>query len=164
MTAAIRTPQIDSALDPADASAEEVAALCSDLAEIMDHLIATVEAETDYVKAGRLAEAGALSGKKSQLSIDYTAKMLLVKKNAAAMQELAAEDVAQLKRKNTLFRAVLKINLGALGAARSVSSEIMETLAIAVGKQKKTSGYGANAQLPQRDGFVSEGIALDRGI
>lgn len=164
MTAAIKKPQIEAASHPSIASSEEAAELCQKLTAIMDGLITTVEAETDFVKAGKLAEAGALSGQKAQLSHDYTAKMLLVKKNASAMRALAADEVEKLKRKHTLFRAILKINLGALGAARSVSSEIMESLAVAVGKQKKTSGYGANAQWPQKDGFVSEGIALDRGI
>ena len=143
---------------------EEAHALCDELIATMDALIETVERETELVRGGKLLEAGALAPEKAKLSQVYTTRMLKVKRNTEPLKAMIPDALRELQKRHDLFRSLLKINLAVLATAKEVSSDIMSTLAATVGKTRKTNGYSADARLPQERKFMTEGVALDRGI
>ena len=86
----------------------------------MDALVATVEQETELVRAGKLKEAAALEAKKAELAQLYAADTAQVKANIPALKQQVPELLAALRKQHETFNALLQINLTVLATAHAV--------------------------------------------
>lgn len=112
----------------------------------MDDLLATIERETELVRAGRLTEAAALSGQKTELSQLYMAIAQRLKNGDTGGAQWAAADIEALRRQHDLFQALLQVNLTVLATAHAVSEGIMRGVHDELARKAAPSTYGASGR------------------
>lgn len=122
------------------------AASLSRLPAVIDDLLATIERETELVRAGRLTEAAALSGQKTELSQLYMTIAQRLKNGDTGGTQGAAADIETLRRQHDLFQALLQVNLTVLATAHAVSEGIMRGVHDELARKAAPSTYGASGR------------------
>ena len=87
----------------------------------MDALVATVDQETELVRAGKLKQAATLEPAKTELARLYAADTAQVKANLPALTQHVPDLLAALRKQHETFNALLQINLTVLATAHAVS-------------------------------------------
>lgn len=144
MNAAIdngNSPQIAPIADVSDGE-QVVRHIC----EVMDALLATVEEETELVRAGRLTDAAKLEPMKSELSRYYLEDTARIRASQAYLTQAAPQLVNDLRRRHDLFRALLQINLTVLATAHAVSESIMRGVSAELARKATPQAYGATGR------------------
>ena len=139
MNPAVQTP-------PPVVTAAEAAALIVRLGEVMERLLALVEKETEFVRAGRLGDAAQLEPVKTELAREYVAAIGHVKANQAFLASALPDAVASLRERHGMFQALLQINLTVLATAHAVSEGIMRGVSDAVNRKASPQTYGASGR------------------
>ncbi|GGE84936.1 hypothetical protein GCM10007285_10580 [Stappia taiwanensis] len=145
----------------ADRQAAEAA--CDRLRLAMDQLITVIEAETELVRAGKLAEAGELQPEKANLVSVYMRGMTFVRDHAVALGNLAPGAVEALKRRHGEFQPILRVNLAVLSTAREVSDTLMRKVAEGAGATRAPTTYGPAGTAP-RAPTLADGISINRSL
>jgi hypothetical protein len=131
---------------PVDTSAE-ADRLIEHLLEVMDALVAAVEAETEMVRAGKLERMVTLEQTKAELSRLYVADTQRIKANQSAIAKLAPVRIQELRERHDEFRALLQINLTVLATAHAVSESIMRGVSDELTRKAQPQAYGASGQV-----------------
>ena len=128
--------------------------LADSLSEIMAALLKVVEAETELVRAGKIAGAMDLDAQKADLSRRYVTGMSLFKASHPFMKANTPDLLAILQQKHDAFRPVLQANLTVLATAHAVSEGIVRGVNAELAKRSVPSTYNAygnrNAPPPRR--------------
>jgi hypothetical protein len=106
-------------------NAADARKLAEGLMEVMNALLATIERETELVRAGKIAEAIKLEQRKNELSRRYIGAVTLVKANQPYFAKATPDLLAALHRHHEVFRAMLQVNLTVLATAHAVSEGIV---------------------------------------
>jgi len=119
----------------------------------MDALIATVEQETELVRAGQLKQAGTLEATKAELARLYAVDTAQVKANLPALNTHVPELLASLSQHHDTFNALLQINLTVLATAHAVSEGLIRGAHAEVARKSAPQTYGQSgrATLPPRN-------------
>ncbi|WP_346894566.1 flagellar protein FlgN [uncultured Roseibium sp.] len=143
----------------------EAEQFCNALTRTMDELLNLIETETELVRGGKLRDASTLQPEKARLIHEYTRGMMSAKDHAVALGNLAPAATQTLRRKHAEFQPVLRINLAVLSTAREVASDIVSTVAKAVGAQQpnRTTTYGPTGNSPTGP-QTAHGIAINRSL
>jgi hypothetical protein len=120
--------------------------MMGNLLTIMDALVATVERETDLVRAGHLSEATELEKTKTELASRYLADSAWLKANAAAIAQDFPKAAEMLRQRHEPFRALLQINLAVLATAHAVSEGIIRGAAGELARRNAPQTYGASGR------------------
>ena len=135
------------------ANAGECAQVLDDLAELLDRLIATLEAETEHMRAGRLRAALALELTKSELARRYAADTARLNAAQRLVAGAPMDTLKGLRRRHARFQTLLQTNLTVLATAHAVSEGIIRGVSGEIAKKRTPSTYGAhgrtNAPNPQ---------------
>lgn len=110
---------------PAAATPAEARELAESLMQVMTTLLATLERETELVRAGKIREAMAVQPTKVDLSRRYVQLLMLLKNSRQYLQQSAPDLLAALHRHHEVFRPMLKINLTVLATAHAVSENVV---------------------------------------
>ncbi len=116
------------------------------LMDVMDALLAAVEEETRLVRAGKLREATALEGTKTELSRLYVADTMRLKTSQAYMAQAVPRILDDLRQRHDLFHALLQMNLTVLATAHAVSESIMRGVSDEMARKATPQGYGASGR------------------
>jgi hypothetical protein len=127
-------------------TAAEADLLIKHLLDVMDALLATVEEETELVRAGRLNQLVTLEQAKAELSRLYLADTQRIRANQRTLSELAPARLEELRKHHGEFRAVLQINLTVLATAHAVSESIMRGVSEELARKAQPQAYGATGQ------------------
>jgi hypothetical protein len=127
-------------------NAAEAGLLLKHLGEVMDALLALVEEETKLVRAGRLTEATRLEPSKLELANLYLADVERLKNSQAFLTKAMPDELAALRKRHDMFRALLQMNLTVLATAHAVSEGIMRGVSGELARKATPQGYGASGQ------------------
>ncbi len=108
----------------------------------MDALVATVEQETDLVRAGKLKDAVALEATKAELARAYVVDTAQVKANLPVLKKQVPELLAALRKQHDTFNALLHINLTVLATAHAVSEGLIRGAHAEVARKNAPQTYG----------------------
>ena len=114
--------------------------------EVMSALLATIERETELVRAGKVREAMRLEEQKTELSRRYVVAVENLKNAQKHLALVAPELLATLRRNHETFRAMLQINLTVLATAHAVSEGIMRGVNAEVQRRNMPNTYTAAGQ------------------
>jgi hypothetical protein len=121
---------------PLPATPADARRLAEGLLEVMTALLGVIERETELVRAGKVREAMALEGKKTELSRRYVGIITHLKNSQSYLARATPELLTTLHRHHDTFRAMLQVNLTVLATAHAVSEGIVR---------------GVNAELQRRE-------------
>jgi hypothetical protein len=118
----------------------------------MDALVATVEQETELVRAGKLRQAATLENTKAELARAYAADSAQVKANLPAMKKYIPDLLANLQKQHDSFRALLQINLTVLATSHAVSESLIRGAHAEVARKAapQTYGYSGRTNAPPK--------------
>jgi hypothetical protein len=123
-------------------TAAEAENLIRHLIAAMDALVATVEQETELVRAGKLADATALEATKADLACAYVNDTTQVKANLPALKRQVPDLLAALRKQHDTFNALLQINLTVLATAHAVSEGLIRGAHAEVARKSAPQTYG----------------------
>lgn len=121
----------------------EARQLESDLLNVMSTLKDVVERETALVRAGKVRDAMALDGEKSELSRRYVKAITKIKTNQAYLAQATPEVLSSLHHRHDHFRSMLKVNLTVLATAHAVSEGIIRGVNGELQRRNLSFGYTA---------------------
>src|SRR5215471_13777985 len=128
---------------PAVTTAAEARKLAQDMIEVMGTLLATIERETELVRAGKLREAMAFEPEKTALSRRYVSAVGHLKASQKFMKQTAPELLTTLHRHHDTFRAMLQVNLTVLATAHAVSEGLVRGVNAEMQRRNIPSTYTA---------------------
>jgi hypothetical protein len=124
----------------------DVARLANELTEVMGGLLAVIERETEFVRAGKIREGMRLEAQKSELSRRYMLAVEHLKSMQKMLSQSEPELLATLRRHHETFRAMLQVNLTVLATAHAVSEGIVRGVNAEVQRRNIPNTYTANGQ------------------
>src|ERR1700750_2256310 len=128
---------------PAVTTAAEARKLAEDLMDVMNKLLATIERETELVRAGKLREAMAFEPEKAALSRRYVSAVGHLKASQKFMKQAAPELLTTLHRHHDTFKAMLQVNLTVLATAHAVSESIVRGVNAEMQRRNMPNTYTA---------------------
>jgi hypothetical protein len=129
------------AATPADARK-----LAEGLMDVMSALLGVIERETELVRAGKVREAMALEGKKTELSRRYVGTIAHLKSSQSYLARATPELLTTLHRHHDVFRAMLQVNLTVLATAHAVSEGIVRGVNTEMQRRNVPNTYTATGQ------------------
>ncbi len=165
------TNQHDAETDQATVSFEEepiqtrlqAEVFCENFEVAMDNLLSAIEAETALLRDGQISELPTVAPQKHAAIETYLSGIRVASANTIALGNLVPQAIQRMRERHDSLRPILQTNLQVVSTARTVTDNIIETVAKAVGSQVKTKGYGANGLMssPQRS---AQGIAVNQTL
>jgi hypothetical protein len=147
------------AATPADAKK-----LADGLMDVMNALLGVIERETELVRAGKVREAMALEGKKSELSRRYVGTIAHLKNSQSYLARATPDLLAALHRHHDTFRAMLQINLTVLATAHAVSEGIVRGVNAQMQRRNIPATYTASGQRTAPSPRNIAPLALSRSL
>lgn len=156
------TPQ--PATVPPIESKAEAENLVRHLLAAMDALVATVEQETEFVRAGKLKQAATLEANKGELAKLYAADTAQVKANLPALSKHVPDLLASLRKQHETFNALLQINLTVLATAHAVSEGLIRGAHAEVAKKNAPQTYGNSGRTSAPPRNAATPISVSRTL
>ncbi|HXI08346.1 MAG: hypothetical protein ACRC1G_07675 [Bradyrhizobium sp.] len=120
--------------------------LAEEMLDVMSRLLAIVEQETEFVRAGKVREAIELEPQKTALTGRYVTAVETLRVAQQHLSQIAPDLLASLKRHHETFRAMLQINLTVLATAHAVSEGIVRGVNAEVQRRNMPNAYTAGGQ------------------
>jgi hypothetical protein len=130
----------------------------------MDALVATVEQETELVRAGKLKQAVALEATKAELARVYAVDSAQVKTNMPALAKHVPDLLKALRQQHDTFNALLKINLTVLATAHAVSEGLIRGAQAEVARKNAPQTYGQSGRAAAPARNVTTPISVSRTL
>jgi len=143
-------------------SVGEAEKVISHLEGIMDSLLATLEEETAFVRAGRLHEAMALEEAKAEYARAYVADSDRIKLSRTFLCQALPDALASLRQRHDNFHALLQINLTVLATAHAVSEGIIRGVSGELARKRAPQTYGASGRANLPGPKVGQPLAVSR--
>ena len=124
----------------------EARTLAEEMVDVMSKLLAVIEQETAFVRAGKVREAMRLEDQKTELTRRYVTAVETMRVAQKHLAQVAPELLATLKRHHDTFRAMLQINLTVLATAHAVSEGILRGVNAEVQRRNAPNTYTAAGQ------------------
>ena len=131
---------------PATSTPPDVARLAKELMDVMSALLAIVEQETAFVRAGKIVEGMRLETQKGDLSRRYMLAVEHLKSMHKMLSQTEPELLAALRSHHDTFRAMLQVNLTVLATAHAVSEGIVRGVNAEVQRRNIPNTYTATGQ------------------
>jgi len=146
------------------ASKAEAEALTAHFIAVMDTLIATVQQETELVRAGRLGAAASLAKAKGDLTRLYIADALRLRASHARLAQVAPDTIEALRQRHDNFRTLLQINLTVLATAHAVSEGIVRGVSGEIARRSTPQTYGSTGRAHAPSRRAAPPLAVSRTL
>jgi hypothetical protein len=146
------------------ASPGEATQVIEYLTGIVDRLIATVEDETEHMRAGRLHDALALEETKTELARSYAAESARLKAAGATVARAKAEALEGLRSRHERFQDLLQTNLTVMATAHAVSEGIIRGVSGELARKRTPSTYGASGRAHGPGPKAAQPMAVSRSL
>ncbi|MBX9932319.1 MAG: hypothetical protein K2Y56_12395 [Methylobacterium sp.] len=144
------------------------AALVAQVLATMTALEAVLDAESGFVRQGRLREGLKDSERKASLMGAYLQGLETAKANAIALARFAPDAIESLKAAHKRFAGIVETNQMVLATARSVAENLVKTLADDMSRARVPTVYGMPSTAPSpygRPGAAgSQPLILSRSL
>lgn len=137
------------------------AELCRRAMETLEALCSIMNQETTLLRAGRLKEAGTLTGEKTALAQDYVGLVRSIQRQTSRLLRDAPNEVRQLRAGHERLATQMAENLKVLATAKSLTESVLGDVAQAVGANARAKTYGASGELSPAPA-AARGIAINR--
>lgn len=125
---------------------EAATAFCDDLTNLIEAMIATLDAETDHIRSARYDEAAQLTEAKSHLTARYVAALDTLKEDRHEIGRHAPGGIDRLRQLQHGFEKSLESNMTVLTTARTVSETLIRSLGEEAIKRQAPTTYGQDAR------------------
>jgi hypothetical protein len=149
---------------PLAATPADARKLAEGLMEVMSALLGVIERETELVRAGKVREAMALEGKKTELSRRYVGTIAHLKSSQSYLARATPELLTTLHRHHDTFRAMLQVNLTVLATAHAVSEGIVRGVNTEMQRRNVPNTYTATGQRAAPGPRNISPLALSRSL
>lgn len=149
---------------PLAATPADARKLAEGLMEVMSALLDVIERETELVRAGKVREAMALEGKKTELSRRYVGIIAHLKNSQSYLARATPELLTALHRHHDTFRAMLQVNLTVLATAHAVSEGIVRGVNAELQRRNVPNTYTASGQRATPSPRNISPLALSRSL
>jgi hypothetical protein len=149
---------------PLAATPADARKLAEGLMEVMSALLGVIERETELVRAGKVREAMALEGKKTELSRRYVGTIAHLKNSQSYLARATPELLTTLHRHHDTFRAMLQVNLTVLATAHAVSEGIVRGVNTEMQRRNVPNTYTATGQRAAPGPRNISPLALSRSL
>lgn len=130
----------------------------------MDRLVATVEEETERLRAGRLRDAVELDEAKVELARLYAAESERVKSAKDIIATSLPDALEALRQRHDAFQSLLQKNLTVLATAHAVSEGIIRGVSGELARKQAPSTYGATGRANAPSAKTSQPLAISRTL
>jgi hypothetical protein len=149
---------------PLAATPADARKLAEGLMEVMSALLGLIERETELVRAGKVREAMALEGKKTELSRRYVGTIAHLKSSQSYLARTTPELLTTLHRHHDTFRAMLQVNLTVLATAHAVSEGIVRGVNTEMQRRNVPNTYTSNGRRAAPSPRNISPLALSRSL
>jgi len=146
------------------ATVGEAENLVRHLSAAMDALVATVEQETELVRAGKLKQATTLEATKAELARIYAVDSAQVKANMPALTKHVPDLLKALRQQHDTFNALLRINLTVLATAHAVSEGLIRGAQAEVARKNAPQTYGQSGRATAPGRNVATPVSVSRTL
>jgi hypothetical protein len=146
------------------ANAAEAAQAIETVSGLLDRLIATVEDETEHLRAGRLRAALALEPTKADLARGYATESARLKAARETVAHLEPDALKDLRRHHERFQKLLQTNLTVLATAHAVSEGIIRGVSGELARTRTPSTYGATGRANAPSARAAQPMAVSRSL
>jgi hypothetical protein len=157
------TQAVEKSAPPVESKAE-AENLVRHLLAAMDALVATVEQETELVRAGKIKQAATLESAKDELARLYAADTAQVKANLPALSQHVPDLLAALRQQHETFSALLQVNLTVLATAHAVSEGLIRGAHAEVARKNAPQTYGQSGQTTAPPRNAATPISVSRTL
>ena len=144
------------------ASLSEADQVIAHMIEVMDGMLAVVEEETKFIRAGKLSAAARLVAAKQELSQQYLADSQRLKASQKFLARTAPGTLDMLRRRHERFQAALQMNLTVLATAHAVSEGIMRGVSDALIRKSNPASYGPSGRTSQPSSRHAQPLTVSR--
>jgi hypothetical protein len=130
----------------------------------MNDLLAVIEQETAFVRAGDVRQAIKLEAPKAEASQRYIAMISLLKASQAYLAKTTPDLLAALRKHHDVFRSMLQVNLTVLATAHAVSEGIVRGVNAEVQKRNIPQTYTAAGRQAQPGRANMTPIVISRSL
>jgi hypothetical protein len=149
---------------PAVASAAEATAVMTEIGKLMTELCAIIEAETELVRAGRVAAAAKAAELKGELARAFVHNVTRMHAGRCDIARAAPRLLEALRRQHEQLSAKLQVNLTVLATARAVSEGILRGVSNEIAKRSTVQTYGASGRHHMLTSHPAVPIAVSRSL
>jgi hypothetical protein len=149
---------------PAIAGAAEATAVMMEISRLMTELCEVVEAETDLVRAGRVAASAKVAERKSELARAFMGNAARVRTSSGNLAHAAPPLLDALRRQHEELRTKLQVNLTVLATARAVSEGILRGVSNELARRSTVQTYGASGRHHTQARRPATPIAVSRSL
>lgn len=130
----------------------------------LNALVSIMNQETTLLRAGRVKDAGLLTGDKTRLAQDYVGLSRSVQRQLFRLRDEVPVELARLRSGHERLATQMAENLRVIATARDVTESVLTDVAEAVGAQNRTKTYGASGHMQSTAGAHARGIAVNRAL
>lgn len=120
--------------------------------------------ETTLLRAGRHAEAAALTADKTRLAQDYVTYSRAVQRQVGRLQAEAPRDLALLRDGHDQLATQMAENLKVIATVKTVAEELLTDVAQRVARDNGPKVYGTRGEVPAAPRSANHGITLNRSL
>lgn len=135
--------------------------VCADADVALRALVDVTNNETTLLRAGKLAEASELAAKKAELAQKYVGLARAIQSNAADIKQNAPHLLQKLQQGQTALATQMAENLRVLATAKSLTEEIVSSVASQLGQSNQTAAYGNTGRGTSGQAASVKGVSIN---
>ncbi len=158
-------------LDPSTAGARienqrnmDAQTLCKTTNSALQNLANIMNQETTLLRNGHYEEASQLSEQKALIAQEYVGLARVVQHQATRLNEQAPTDLQLLQGEHEKLATQMAENLRVLATAKTVTQNLLNDVAVSVGKTEAPKTYGASGQMHSGESNQANGISVNRSM
>lgn len=149
---------------PAIAGTAATATVLIELGRLMTELSEIVDAETDLVRAGRVAASAKVAERKSELARAFMRYATQMRAGSGHLAHATPPLIEALRRQYERLCTKLQVNLTVLATARAVSEGILRGVSSELAKRSTVQTYGASGRRNIQAQPAATPIAVSRSL
>jgi len=120
--------------------------VCADAELSLRALVDIMNNETNLLRSGKLLQASELAAEKTTLAQKYVGLARAIQSNAKEIRTKAPHLLEKLQQGQAALATQMAENLRVVATAKSLSEEIVSSVASQLGNSNETSAYGNTGQ------------------
>lgn len=138
--------------------------LCRRTGSTLDALCRAMNEETTLLRAGRVKDAARHTAEKTRLAQEYVTYVRTVQRQSARLLKEAPQAVQLLRTGHEQLVTQMAENLRVIATARTVTEDLLTDVAVAVGQEQRTTGYGNSGKLQSSKAPAVRGLSVNRAL
>jgi len=146
---------------PMPESPEQV---CADADVSLRALVDVMNNETTLLRAGKLLAASELAAEKAELAQKYVGLARAIQSNVTEIKEKAPHLLQKLQQGQTSLATQMAENLRVLATAKSLTEDIVSSVASQLGQSNQTAAYGNTGSGTASQSPSIKGVSINTSL